>query len=889
MTLPPFRPPLQKSLINSLRHISLIIALMVAVLAYPVTATQAFESPAKAGAGQHLKTIIVNNYHPYTFLNDKGEPDGFSVDIAKAVTTAMDLELEIRPDKWDLAMKELETGSIDLLPMMAYSPERDKIFDFSVPHTIAYDAIFIKKGTTSLRTLKDLSGKTVIVMNKDAAHSYLLSSGLSKTMNLNLVESLPDALKQLAAGKGDAAIMPKLVGIVTAKKLNLSNIETSPQLIDAYTRPFSFAVKEGNQALLERLNQGLNIIKSTGQYDAIYKKWFGALEDPHIHWRVAIKYALIALSILFAFLVWNVMLKRQVQAKTEGLHAEIVKRKELEASLLAANDTLQEQYEELQLNEESLRDQNDQLLAVEEMLRQQIRESEANLKLLKVSEERHRVILQTAMDGIWLADIQGNILEVNEAYCRMSGYSQQELLGMNIFDLEVNNTDTDKSHRIQKIKEQGEARFDSQHRRKDGAIISVDICVKYRSEDGGQSIAFIRDITDRRKTEEEKLILEQQFHQAQKHESLGVLSGGIAHDFNNILAIIMGYCSLAKMNYDEAENYIPEIEKAAERAAGLCRQMLAYAGKAQLTKTQVDMSILVHEMVNMLQSTLPQNAVIKPHISDDLPFVIGDTSQISQVAMNLIINASEAIGNVQGEIRVSLMDAMIVAAHMEKDYHGKAIPQGRYICLEVADTGCGMDDETKSRIFEPFFTTKFTGRGLGMSAVLGIITAHHGSLQLFSEPGKGTTFKVYLPAERRKKVRDEALRQVASVPWQGSGTILLVEDEDQIRNNAKTLLQIFGFTVVEAVNGKEALELYQKHLTDITLVLTDMGMPVMDGYTLFVELKKLNPELPVIISSGFGEEDIATKIPRKEIAGLISKPYNHAQLREVLKRTLKSG
>jgi len=308
------------------------LMLLLVLLAIPHKAL-ALDSPAKAGAGQRLKTIIVDNYHPYTFMNDKGQPDGFSVEIARAVAKAMDLEIDIRVDKWDVAVRELGAGSIDLLPMMAKSPERDKIFDFSVPHTIAYDAIFLKKGSTGLRTLNDLSGKTVIVMNKDIAHNYLLSNDLSKNMNLLPVDSLPDALKQLSAGKGDAAIMPKLVGIVTAKKLNLVDIETSSQLIDAYTRPFCFAVKDGNQALLERFNQGLNIIKSSGQYDAIYKKWFGTLEDPLLNLKTVIKYSSVFAFILLGSIAWSVLLKRKVKAKTEHLEAEIIKRTLTEESL----------------------------------------------------------------------------------------------------------------------------------------------------------------------------------------------------------------------------------------------------------------------------------------------------------------------------------------------------------------------------------------------------------------------------------------------------------------------------------------------------------------------------------------------------------------------------
>jgi CheY-like chemotaxis protein len=296
----------------------------------------------------------------------------------------------------------------------------------------------------------------------------------------------------------------------------------------------------------------------------------------------------------------------------------------------------------------------------------------------------------------------------------------------------------------------------------------------------------------------------------------------------------------------------------------------------------------VDDIVAMLKATLPQNAVIKTDLSTEIPLIEGDASQLRQVVMNLIINASEAIGTGQGEVNVSLDRIKLIAGKEYEDYHGKPIPPGEYVCLEVTDNGCGMDEATKWRIFEPFYTTKFSGRGLGMSAVLGIIKSHGGVLQLFSQPGQGTTFKVYLPVIKRNSTGD-ADQAVSStqVPWIGSGTILLVEDEDQIRDIAKEMLEMFGFTVLEAVNGREALEMYQKNDAEITLVFTDMGMPVMDGYALFSELKKLNSDLPIIVSSGYGDAEVSARIGSDNIAGIISKPYNPSQLREVLKRVVE--
>ena len=534
------------------------------------------------------------------------------------------------------------------------------------------------------------------------------------------------------------------------------------------------------------------------------------------------------------------------------------------------------------------------LVSLPDLCRAIIRETDQKLEnrkhveALRQSEARYRDILHAATDGFWLADIDNRLMEVNESYCRMSGYSEQELLSMTIADLEANMTSDDVIKQTEQIVAQGDARFTSRHRRKDGTIFDVEVSVKYLQIDDGKMVVFIRDITERRQAEEERELLEQQLQHTQKLESLGVLSGGIAHDFNNILAAIIGYCGLTRMNYESAERNIPEIEKAAERAADLCRQMLAYAGKAQLTRTRVDTVSMVDDIVNMLKATLPRNTVIKTDLSANIPLIDGDASQLRQVVMNLIINASEAIGSEQGSVDVSLSRIMVLAGREYEDYHGKVIPPGEYVCLEVTDNGCGMDEATKWRIFEPFYTTKFTGRGLGMSAVLGIIKSHSGALQLFSQPGLGTTFKVYLPVPAGSADADEA--QTASEPaslWQGSGTILLAEDEEPIRDIAKTFLEMFGFTVLEAVNGKEALEIYKKNATEIILVVTDMGMPVMDGCHLFNELKKLNPELPIIVSSGYGDVEVIARIGSNKIAGLISKPYNPIQLREVLKSVVK--
>lgn len=412
--------------------------------------------------------------------------------------------------------------------------------------------------------------------------------------------------------------------------------------------------------------------------------------------------------------------------------------------------------------------------------------------------------------------------------------------------------------------------------------------VPFRNETG-EIVALLgitRDVTEQKKLEAERVVLEQQFQQAQKMECLGVLAGGIAHDFNNLLAVIIGHCSLAKLRPTTFTDNITLIETAAERAAALCQQMLVYAGKAHITKSQVNLVELVMEMVTLSSSTIGQNVQITCDLASDIPPIIVDASQVRQITMNLIINASEAIGESQGEVRVSLASKEVRTGQQEKDHLGNIIPSGWYACLEVADNGCGMDVETQRRIFEPFYTTKFTGRGLGMSAVLGIITAHNGALKLLSQPGLGTTFTVYLPIKMSMLTESQSPQQSAAPDlWKGNGTVLLVEDEELVIGVAEAMLEELGFKVIKASNGKEALELYHQHSTDITLVLTDIGMPVMDGYALVIELKKVNPALPIIVSSGFADMDVSSRLSPDDVAGQISKPYSFDKMSDLLKET----
>ena len=511
---------------------------------------------------------------------------------------------------------------------------------------------------------------------------------------------------------------------------------------------------------------------------------------------------------------------------------------------------------------------------------------------LDVSEQKYQSLFESMTDSFVLVDMEGRIVEFNNAFCSMLKYTAEEICDLIYEMITPENWLAFEKEIIEKqVMVRGYSDlYEKEYRCKDGSILPIELRTYLSRDHDGTPIgmwAIIRDISKRKQAEQERLTLEQQLQQAQKLESLGVLAGGIAHDFNNILQVIGGGCSLIKMDIATAESFIPQIEKAVDRAAGLCSQMLAYAGKATSSPALIVMWMLVDDVVRLLKASIGKNIVITTSYSPDLPTIKGDTSQLTQIVMNLLLNASDAIGQAPGEIRI-LLTKTEITGQSGKDHLGKIITPGKYLCLEISDNGCGMDEDTQRRIFEPFFTTKFTGRGLGMSAVLGIITAHKGALQLSSKPGKGTSIKVYLPAPAPDTTAVQPQEPVPTASeWRGNGTVLLVEDEKLVRDIARTLLEEIGFTVIEASDGKEALDQYQKN-ADISLVLTDIGMPVMDGYTLIRELKKLTPAVPVIVVSGFGKAEIASQIDLKDIAALISKPYTYKQLRDILKGVVEA-
>ncbi len=768
------------------------------------------------------------DYPPYEYLDD-GVPSGFNIDLIRAVAEVMDLSIRIDLGPWNRVRSRLETGQADVLAGMYYSPERDDHADFSVPHTLVTPGLFVRQGS-SIRSLEELQGRQIIVQQDDIMHDYLKKTGL--TPHIIPVRDPSQALRLLASGRHDGALLSsKMQGLYIAAQYRLDNLESVAA--DIPPREYCFAVAEGNRELLHQLNEGLNIIKSTGRYKQIHDAWFGVYEQTR-WWEESVKFLAMPLVFLIALigaiLLWSWSLKQRVDQRTREL-----------------------------------------------------KESEEHLKTL-FRESPAIVTITSAVDG--------RFLEVNRAFERISGYTRDEVLGRSSRDLGFYADPDDRRRIVDRMNRQGQVQnIEINLRNKSGqSAVGLFSATPITLKGEPCILSVVNDITERKRAEEEKDRLEAQLLQAQKMEAIGNMAGGVAHDFNNILTAILGYTELALESQksrgapdEKLAREIMEIRNSAQRAAALVQQLLIFSRREMVKPEVLNPSEVLSGMKEMLQRLITENILLNITSGEGVYPILAHANQIEQVVLNLVVNARDAMPE-GGRIDIELSNTVLDEAHVANHPEART---GPHVLLTVSDTGHGMDAPTMARIFDPFFTTKERGRGtgLGLSSVYGIVKQSGGHITVSSRPHQGTTFRIYFPASSSGIVTKPPAPDKKEIPG-GSETILLCEDDENVRRLSTEILESKGYRVIAAADGREAVELARSTGGGIDLLVTDVIMPGMNGRVLAERMKEILPGLKVLFISGHTYDVIVDQGILDSGFNLLMKPFSRPELLESVRRMI---
>ena len=769
-----------------------------------------------------LRVGIDLDGEPMTFIDAKGVPAGFAVEIMNGVAQEMGFEVVYVAKSWPEMLEDFRAGRTDALANITYTAERAKFIRFTDPPIVMNAGIFVRQGDTRIKSAINLGELRVAVKPGGAPESYLRAHGWADHLVPTI--TLRDALRAVAEGRADATIDARIIGTKNIRDEHLANLEVADVELLDYAQRLHIGLRPDDPAHLALVNEGLARLRAGGAYDRIYDKWIGPLEPGRLRLKDVEPYlpaaaGLVALTI--GVLLWQRGVLRRVARQAEALRR---------------------------------------------------------------SEERLMLVLEGTEAGFWDWDLVTGRVERSERWAGMLGYTLAEITP----DLESS---------LQLVHPDDRVQYEAARaRRQKGDANRYDFAYRMRTKSGqwrwildsGKIVARTpdgiplrmagthTDITGMKHAEAERESMRVKMIESQKLESLGVLAGGIAHDFNNLLTVIMANTSLARSfpaTPAEHEKQLMDIETAARRAADLCRQMLAYAGKGSFLVGRVDLAGLVRETTHLLHVSLSKKARLTLALTPGLPPVEADASQMQQVVMNLVINAAEALGDQPGEVRLTTLSRRPEPGEGGV-MHVFAPPEVEYVCLEVADTGHGMDAATLGRIFDPFFTTKFAGRGLGLAAVIGIVRASRGTLTVNSAVGRGTTFRLYLPAALGPAAGSRSPMPVpASAARAGRGTILIADDEPAVLSAAALMLQHQGYTTVVAADGHEAVRHFRAEPDRFAAVLLDLTMPGLSGAEVLREIRGLRPAVRVLMMSGFSPQDVLSRLQGTGQIAILHKPF----------------
>ncbi len=903
---------------------------------------------------------------PMTFVDAKGVPAGFAVDIMNDLAREMGFTVVYVPKPWQGMFDDFKAHRTDALANIAYTSARTGFIAFSVPNIVMNGAIFVRKGDHSIRSLSDLRDHRVSVNLYGAPYEYLAVRGWAQ--HIVPTVRLADSLRDVAENRADAAFDARIIGLKDIRDEHLTNLEVADVVVPDFAPRLHIGLQPDDLARLALINEGLARLHADGTYDRLYEKWIDPIDPRGLRFRDIRPYVLpgiLGLVLILCALAWQRRLLRHLKRQAEAvrlseerltlvlegsedgfwdwdLRTGRIERSERWASMLGFSLTdieptfdggMKLVHPDDRPNREAFRsplgpgrfnseyrmrtksgewrsilDRGKVVARAPDGTPLRIAGTHTDITDLKRTQEKlarqeiqFRFIYEHAPVGLsWLQRAQAETRLVNPAHERITGVPASKSHDTENYVAATHPADREVQRVLRERLYRGEIDhflLEKRYIHSDGAVVWA-VLTSHLFRDPVtsevQEITTLVDITDLKQMEEDRRLLQLKMLETQKLESLGVLAGGIAHDFNNLLTVIIANTSFLRVADQSAKDRADRlslIETAGQRAADLCRQMLAYAGKGSFVVQRIDLSSLVRETTNLLQISISKKARLVLTLADELPLVEVDASQIQQVVMNLVINASDALGENEGEIRLTTRQGRPEPVH-DGIVHSFDLPAGECACLEVSDSGHGMNPATLARIFDPFFTTKFTGRGLGLAAVLGIVRACRGALTAESAPMRGTTFRLYLPAASVAAAAMPPLQAAPPAPpppADGRGTILVADDEPAVLKTIERLLRHQGYQIVAAVNGHEAVNHFRAAPESFTAVLLDLTMPGLNGAEVLREIRALKPEARVLVMSGFSEQDILDRLVGLGPVEILHKPFTREMLLTHVAKTIAAS
>ena len=791
-----------------------------------------FSYPLKADST--IKVGIYNN-EPLIFIDKDGNGKGIFADVMEYIASKEGWKIEYAGGTFQQCLSRLESNQIDILSTIAFSIDRDKHYDFNKENLLTNWGQLYTVKNSEIKSIMDLAEKKIAVLKGDIHHAVFnqITKEFGIQCKIIATDDYHSVLKMVSRHEADAGVVNRFFGMKYGEKYNVDKNGVIFNPIKIH-----YAVLEGkNQSIIAAMDRHIKLLKNNDSsvYYRSLEKWLGAVSGKWIfpQWG---KWAIAGtLGIIIFLFFGSLVLKNRVRTGIRELTIELNRRRQAE-------------------------------------------------KDLRESVEKYRSILKNIDDGYFEVDITGCLTFFNDSLCRILGYSRKQLMGIHSREF----MDEENSKKIylafNKVYRTGESTkaLDWKLIRKDRSICFAEIIVSLMTDSDDKRIGFrgiARDITDRK-------LLEGHLRQAQKMESIGTLTGGIAHDFNNILFMIIGNVELALEDIPESNPVYTNLEKikaAGLRAAGIVKQLLNFSRKTDQDLKPIDIIAVIKDALKFLDSTIPSTIKIQKNIADREITILADPIQINQVLMNICINASQAMEETGGVLKINV-EKESVTVNSAHSYPGMA--EGDYIKIMVSDAGPGIESQFIDRIFDPYFTTKAIGKGsgMGLAVVQGIVKTHNGTITVKSRPGKGATFTILFPVVDKKPVAHSETTD--EIPPVGSETILFVDDEESIVDVTGQILKALGYKVETQTNPQDALKIFQSKPHDFDLVITDMTMPRMTGIQLSEKLMGIRSDIPVIICTGRSSHIDEEKAGQIGIADYIMKPISMLEIAKIIRKVL---